>query len=820
MLPFRKRTLCAAALAAGLVNASSALAGPEDVSARPAVATPDAGATEPWVPPQLEHYVEAVYPPDCLARHVAGDVALEIEVDTEGNVRSATVSSAPDPLLGDAARDAALHFHFTPAHRGTDVAPATIHYTYRFQLVQAENAPTAVPTNADVASAPRADTKAAPAYETVSSAPAPTSAASAESIADRDLQQRIIRTPEDILRAVPGLVIAQHQGGGKADQYFMRGFDADHGTDIAFYLDGIPINLPSNGHGQGYSDMHFLLPETIDRLEITKGPYFAQYGDFDTAGAIEFHTRRDFPDSELQAGYGQFDTYRVAGVGSLGAGPNSGWLAGEAYGTNGPFDSPEGLLRYNVIGKQNLQLTDHTELTILALAYGSQWSASGLIPTRAVDEGLIDRFGSIDPTEGGSTQRQMLAATFKTNPTSDQQFDFTVYGVRYRLRLFNDFTFFLTDPVNGDEIEQDDERDYTGLRARYRKRLRWNEMSFTTTLGVSGRFDATGVALYHVDSAHDRLPTCYGMPLFCDNANVNQSNLSLYAEEDARLTGWLRIVLGARADLFEWNVTDLRPAPLPGALPTSGVVQQAMPSPKLAIVLAPLSNWDIYLDAGGGFHSNDARSVIATDGAGALARAWGGEVGSRVNLWNRLDVAAALWYLHLSSENTFDPDVDITLPNPPSVRYGVDVSARWDIYHNVVWADADISLAHATYTEELEGGRLVALAPHESATAGVTALLPFGFRARIGMRQIGPRPATTNGELVVPGYAIFDLTAAYRWRFVELSASLENIFNTPWEEAAFDYVSRLPGEPAAGVNDVDFTPGDPINVYVALTFFF
>ncbi|HMK74015.1 MAG TPA: TonB-dependent receptor plug domain-containing protein, partial [Myxococcaceae bacterium] len=213
-----------------------------------------------------------------------------------------------------------------------------------------------------------------PAFETRIEAAAPTSAASAETIRDRDLELRFYPTPEDILRVVPGLVIAQHQGGGKADQLFLRGFDADHGTDVALYIDGVPINLPSNGHGQGYADLHFLIPETVDRVEVTKGPYFVETGDFDTAGAINLRTRRAFGESSVSGEYGSFDTWRVLGIASP-FGNQPTWFAVELYGTNGPFQTPEGLLRYNLFLKSTLNVSPNTRLSILGTAYGSQWTA-------------------------------------------------------------------------------------------------------------------------------------------------------------------------------------------------------------------------------------------------------------------------------------------------------------------------------------------------------------------------------------------------------------------------------------------------------------
>jgi len=276
--------------------------------------------------------------------------------------------------------------------------------------------------------------------ETTVEAPAPTSAASAETVRDRDLVLRPHATPEDILRVVPGLVIAQHQGGGKADQLFLSGFDADHGTDVALFIDGMPINMPSHGHGQGFADLHFLIPETIDRIDVTKGPYFPEYGNFGTAGAVNLRTRRSFAQSSVSAEYGRFDTYRLLGIASPKLSEGLPWLAAEIAGTNGPFHSPEQLQRYNIFAKETLALNGNTVLSVLASAYGSAWSASGQIPLRAVEAGLLPRFGSIDPTEGGQTQRQMIIATLEQQGGQDSA-SISAYLVRYRLRLFSDFTF-------------------------------------------------------------------------------------------------------------------------------------------------------------------------------------------------------------------------------------------------------------------------------------------------------------------------------------------------------------------------------------------
>ncbi|HKD38722.1 MAG TPA: TonB-dependent receptor [Myxococcaceae bacterium] len=681
--------------------------------------------------------------------------------------------------------------------------------------------PSAAPTPAEPSTAPSLG-EDHHVLETKIEALAPTSAASAQTIRDRDLVLRPHATPEDILRAVPGLVIAQHQGGGKADQLFLRGFDADHGTDVSLFIDGVPINMPSHGHGQGFADLHFLIPEAINQMDVTKGPYFPEYGDFDTAGAINLKTRRSFGESSISGSYGSFNTYRVLGIASPKLSEGLPWLAAEVAGTNGPFISPEELQRYNLMGKETLALNASTVFSLLVSAYGSQWSASGQIPLRAVKAGYLDRFGSIDPTEGGQTQRQMLIATLENKRGSEGSFSLTAYAVRYRFRLFSDFTFQLRDPENFDQIEQNDSRFYTGVAGRFKTSASLNEMRFITTLGAQARFDDIHTNLWH-DKQRNRLADCFengANP--CNDAQIQQSDIGVYFEEDARLTPWLRIVVGVRADLFEFNVTDQKPLQVPAPdQPTTGIVQKSIVNPKLQIVLRPTHWWDIYLDGGGGFHSNDARGVIASGGSGALPRAWGAEIGTRLFL-GKVDLAAAGWYLHLQSEQVFNPDEDSTSPSDPTRRYGLDLEARWQILP-WLWADGDLSLSKATYTVDRGNGSAVALAPTRVAALGITALHPEGYKARIGLRHVGSRPATQDESLTAEGYTLVDLSLGYRHRFWELGLVIENLLDSSWREAQFANDSQLriaPYNEAEPVTDIHFTPGNPINVRATLALYF
>jgi outer membrane receptor protein involved in Fe transport len=659
--------------------------------------------------------------------------------------------------------------------------------------------------------------------ETRVEALAPTSAASAETIRERDLILRPHATPEDILRVVPGLVIAQHQGGGKADQLFLRGFDADHGSDVAIFLDGVPINLPSHGHGQGYADLHFLIPEAIDRIELTKGPYYPEYGNFDTAGAVNLKTRRSFRESSVSGTYGSFSTYRVLGIASPQLSAGVPWLAAEVAGTQGPFDSPEELQRYNLIAEETLALNSSTVFSLLVSAYGSQWNASGQIPLRAVQAGTLGRFGSIDPTEGGQSQRQMMMATLEQQRGNDQSVSLTAYAVRYHLRLFSDFTFQLRDPQNFDEIEQDDARFYAGLNARFRTTRAWGSLKWVSTLGAQARYDDVRPQLWHV-RRRTRLPDCFEQGQNpCSDVAITEGDLGLYSEQELRFGRWLRVVAGVRADLFEFNVSDQKPV-TPESLQgpaTSGLAQKAIVNPKLQVVLRPTTWWDIYLDGGGGFHSNDARSVIAAGGQGGLPRAWGGEIGTRLRL-GPLDFAAALWRLHLQSEQVFSADEATTVPSAPTLRYGVDLEARWQILP-WLWADGDLNLAHAAFTEDRGNGRAVALAPTRTATAGISLLHPDGYQGRLGFRHVGERPATQDESLIAQGYSIFDLYLGYRHKFWEVGVVVENLLDRRWREAQFANDSRLalpPHSEAAPVTDIHFTPGNPANVRATLSLFF
>jgi hypothetical protein len=630
---------------------------------------------------------------------------------------------------------------------------------------------------------------------------------------------------------VPGVYVVQHAGGGKANQYFLRGFDADHGTDIALSVDGVPVNQVSHGHGQGYADLHWVIPELVQRIDVKKGPYFAELGDFATAGALNLVTRSSLEQSQISLSAGMFDTYR----GLVIASPRfDGWkplIAGEVYGTNGPFERGEALRRYNVVTKLTREFGDDagSSLTVGLASYGGGWNASGQLPLREVRSGRLDRFGSLDPSEGGSSQRHAVHASFRASPTPESSVSLLAYVASYRLNLYSNFTFVSRDPVNGDMIEQTDARTTTGLSGNYRFHRHWEDVTFDTTLGVQVRNDLIRNGL-HLARQRERLQTVL-------DDTVREGSLAVYAQEDIEWTRWLRTVAGVRADYFGFQVDDHLEDTASAGTRTSGVRQAALVSPKGSVVLTPRADLDLYLNFGLGYHSNDARGVVRNvDRVTPLTRATGYEAGARVRLFERLELAAAAFVLDLDSEIVWVGDEGTTEAKGPTRRIGGELEARLELLP-WLFADADLSLTRATYRESTDHADAVALAPTRVASGGVSVQHPGGYFGRVGVYHLGDRPATEDRFFTAAGFTRLDATAGYRTRRYELSISGQNLTNTSFREAQFANVSRLPNEtsPAScpagtrpvvdgtaflGCEDLHFTPGTPVQLQATATLFF
>ncbi|HLL06153.1 MAG TPA: TonB-dependent receptor [Myxococcaceae bacterium] len=698
-------------------------------------------------------------------------------------------------------------------------------------------APPEAPEPPEAPKPPEAPEPAAPAVaitepgrmETTVTARRPFTAASSSTIRDRDFRLRPHPRPVDILQVVPGLYVNQHAGGGKANQYFLRGFDADHGTDVALFVDGVPVNMVSHGHGQGYADLNWVIPELIERVEVYKGTYFAQLGDFATAGAVNMVSHRGFEHSQVTLGGGSFDTWRGLFI----AAPEvEGWspvVAGQVYGTNGPFQSPEGLQRFSLFAKLSRQVTPGSTVSVALTSYGSGWNSSGQVPLREVEAGRLDRFGTVDPEEGGNSQRHSLYATYRALTEREGEVNVLVYAVQYRLNLFSNFTFFSRDPDNGDMIEQHDARTMAGLNASYRFRREWRGLRFDTLLGAQLRTDNIGNSL-HYDRGRERLAPVV-------DASIREGSLGLYAQEELTLTPWLRTVLGLRADYFGFDVEDHLEDLDTVDTKSSGVRQASRVSPKASLVFSAIPETELYLNFGFGFHSNDARgTVLRPEPVTPLTRARGYEVGARTRLFERLDLAGSLFRLDLDSELVWVGDEGTTEANGPTRRQGLEAEARLRILP-WLFADADLTVSRATFVQNAGNANAVALAPTFILAGGVSARHPSGAYGRLGVLHLGDRPATEDRFLTAEGFTRVDATLGYRRAWYEVSVGLQNVLNTQWREAQFANVSRLPGEvspescpattrPAGeegafeGCEDLHFTPGAPLNAQATVSFFF
>ena len=669
-------------------------------------------------------------------------------------------------------------------------------------------------------------------------------AASSAVAREFDILVRPTRSAQELLQLAPGLVTAQHAGGGKAEQIFLRGFDADHGTDVAIAVDGVPVNMVSHGHGQGYADLHFLIPDVVQRVDVSKGPYAPAIGNFATAGAVTFTTRDHLEHNLVRVEGGAFNSANVTALLQIpSAGPHQGaYLAGQFSRTDGPFEVPQDFARFNVFGKFHTHLGDDARLAVTASGFSSAWDASGQIPARAVRRGLVGRFGAIDDSEGGTTGRRDVNLVYEAGSDA-RELRLQAYVTRYDFKLFSNFTFFLEDPDRGDMIEQTDQRQIGGMTGTYRFAHQLLAAPATATLGGGFRADDIDVALW-------RSPSRVRLERRVD-AGIAERNFSLWGQEELTLSPRIRLQLGLRWDYFTFDVDD-RLEGTPGELPrASGFAQQSLLSPKASLVVSPAPALDLFLNAGSGFHSNDARDVVlgrrvadltralrregADDDAIAerlaalsldpahrpaetLPRALGGEIGVRARPAPRLSVAAAGWLLDLEREFVYVGDGGFTELSGRSRRYGVDVEARLGL-SSWLSADADLSLSRGVFRDEPPGADGIPLAPRVTSVGGLTVLHPRGFEGSLRYIHVGDRPANEEGSVTAHGYTVLNLLAAFRVRSLRLHVAVENLVDVDWNEAQFDTRSRLPGE-AAPVSELHFTPGNPRNLRAGVSLHF
>jgi hypothetical protein len=590
-----------------------------------------------------------------------------------------------------------------------------------------------------------------------------------------EIERRPFQRAGEILETVPGVIVSQHSGEGKANQYYMRGFNLDHGTDIAITVANVPVNMPSHAHGQGYADANFLIPELISGVQYRKGPYYADEGDFASAGAVNVNYLNllERPIALAQAGMYGYQRALIAASPRLG----DGYLlfALEATRNEGPWVQPDDYRRFNTVLRYSAG-GQHSGYSVTAMGYDARWRSSDQIPERAVSEGLISRFGLIDPSDGGKSARDSLSADWQRSGTT-RSTTASAYVLRNRLDLFSNFTYFLDDPVNGDQFEQKEDRLAYGFQVSHR----WLAGSSENVIAVEGRRDEIDDLGLHHTVNRRRLSTIR-------EDDVRQTSVAAYAQNSMQWLPRVRTLSGVRFDRYAFEVNGTRTA--------------SLVSPKLSAILGPWRSTELYLNAGGGFHSNDARGG---DEVTPLARTKGAEIGVRSTILPRLHLTAALWGLDIASELVFVGDAGTTEAGRPSRRTGVELAAAYSLRGGVLF-DVQYAYSRGRFTNADPAGDRIPGAVEGVASAGLTFLERNRFSAEVRYRWFGPRPLIEDDRLRSDSSNLVSARIGYALSpRLRLDVDVFNLLDAEVSDVDYFYTSRLRGEPEP-VDDVHFHP--------------
>jgi len=678
----------------------------------------------------------------------------------------------------------------------------------------------------------------------------PPNLASQTSVTGEDLNARPLTRPGELLEAVPGLIVTQHSGEGKANQYFLRGYNLDHGTDMAIFVDDVPVNMRTHAHGQGYADLNWLMPETVNSLDIRKGPYFADEGDFGSAGNLHIGLIDSVPKAVAQITAGSFGYRRIFGMDStrLGAKPGDGTLliAGEAATYNGPWANPDDMRKLNALVRYT-QGTALDGFSVTGMAYSNRWNSTDQVPQRALASGQIGLYGAEDPTDGGNTNRFALSA--RGAGTDDAgSWKANAFIVKSELDLFNNFTYFLNDPVLGDQFHQHDDRIVAGANASRTLDGSLDGRPMQTTFGVQTRYDDIDLALT------DTFQRSFLSNVRSDK--VGEGSVGVYAQNMVRWTDWLRTTLGWRGDYYTANVSSIFDAN------NSGHVSAGIGSPKFTMVLGPFNKTEFFLGAGTGMHSNDARGATITEdpvdpatklsASPLLVRTKGAEAGVRSKIVPGLDSSLSAFLLDQDSEIIFSGDAGDTSASRPSRRYGLEWTNR---YRPVSWldVDADLAMTHARFLgfdsdqaalyDSLAGfpqaqignapGNYIPNAPAMVASAGITLGEKTGPFGGLRWRYLASSPLTEDNAFRSPATSVFNGRIGYRdsngWR---IQLDVLNLLNTKANQITYAYGSLIKTDnlyhlcypvqtaPAAvcqnGVMDYVLHPVEPLTIRLTL----
>jgi outer membrane receptor protein involved in Fe transport len=650
-----------------------------------------------------------------------------------------------------------------------------------------------------------------------SAAATPVASSSEKNVSGDDVNARPFSRPAEALEAVPGLIVTQHSGDGKANQYFLRGFNLDHGTDLAISVDDMPVNMRTHAHGQGYADLNFLIPELIGSVNIRKGPYFADEGDFSSVGSVHvglFDSIRTMASMTV----GSFGYRRILGITSTKLGDGTLLIAGEANTYNGPWDNPDSLRKLNGVVRYSRGTPDDG-FSLTGMAYANKWNSTDQVPSRAIASGEIGLYGALDPSDGGNSNRFSLSGRWaQTNEGGSSKANF--YVIKSSLNLWNNFTYSLTDPVNGDQFHQYDDRILGGINGSHVFKSQLAGLPMETEIGVQSRYDDIRLDL------NNTVQRQFLSPIRSDA--VQEGSVGLFAQNTLHWTDWLRTNVGWRGDFYQTAVNSFfTPA-------NSGSANAFIGSPKFGVVIGPFAKTEFFVNAGEGFHSNDARGVTITesptDGSPLqaspfLVKTKGAEIGLRTKLIPKLESSVSLFLLDSASEILFSGDAGDTQASRPSRRYGIEWT---NDYRPLSWLtlEGDIALTHARFRGDdpaqaavyasLAGfpaaqignapGNYIPGAPNAIASAGIRLGEKTGWFSGLRYRYFGPRPLTEDNAFVSPATGLLKGQLGYRfdsgWR-VQLDAY--NLLNSHSDQITYAYGSLLKSDslfamcfPAAG----------------------
>jgi outer membrane receptor protein involved in Fe transport len=621
--------------------------------------------------------------------------------------------------------------------------------------------------------------------------------------------------PGETLEMVPGLIVTQHAGDGKANQYFLRGFNLDHGTDFATFVGGVPVNMPSHAHGQGYSDLNFLIPELVERIAYRKGPYYAEEGDFSSAGAAHIDYRRQLEShlAQLTLGANGYARSLLTGSPSYGAGKLLYGL--ELFHNDGPWQVAENYRKVNGVLSYS-QGTRYDGFALSGMAYRGLWTSTDQLAQRAIEGGLVNRFASLDPSTGGETYRYSLSGEWARRD-DERQSKANVWWLRSGLDLWSNFQYCLADYAasgncnSRDQFKQAERRQAGGFSAAQTRYDHWADFEVANSVGVQGRLDKLSPVGLYRSSQRQILSTVR-------EDQLSQRSLGLWAQNETRWTPWLRSIQGLRADAYAFTVDASLAA-------NSGQARDHLLTPKLALIFGPWQKTELYLNYGHGFHSNDARGTTinvdpgnpssAVDKVKPLVRTKGYELGLRSEPLPGWQSTLAVWQLNAASELLFVGDAGSTEPSRPSHRYGLEWS---NFYRASDWLslDADFAWSHARFRDNAPAGNYIPGAVTASANLGLSIDHLGPWSAALRLRYVGPRPLLEDNSVRSAASALTNLRLGYRIDpRTQLSLDVYNLFDRRSNDIEYWYASQLPGESAPAF-DRHLHPGEPRSLRLTL----